>query len=158
MSLDEIAALPVKNHAAPDCILWFWVTSPMLAVGAHIPIMKAWGFTPSAMGFVWIKLNPTAPRMFFMERDLAMGGGFTTRKNAEFLLIGKRGRSLRRDAGVHEVIISPRRQHSRKPDEAYERIERYSEGPRLELFARQQRSGWTCRGNETEKFIGGDLT
>ena len=81
-----------------------------------------------------------------------MGGGFTTRKNAEFVLIGKRGRSVRQDAGVHEVIIEPRRQHSRKPEGFYERVERYTTGPRLELFGRTERAGWTVRGDEVGKF------
>src|ERR1700743_657191 len=58
MSLDDIAALPVRDVVADDACLFFWITGPFLAIGAHIPIMKAWGFEPSGMGFVWIKLNP----------------------------------------------------------------------------------------------------
>lgn len=81
-----------------------------------------------------------------------MGGGFTTRKNAEFCLIGKRGRSVRVAKDVHEIIIAPRREHSRKPEETYTRIERYCAGPYLELFARQQRAGWESWGNQVEKF------
>lgn len=156
MSLDEIAALPVVDLCARDAVLFLWITGPLLVIGAHLPIMKAWGFRPSGMGFVWIKLNPRAASLFFLQSDLATGGGFTTRKNAEFCLIGKRGRSLRRDASVHEVIISPRREHSRKPDETFERIERYAEGPYLELFSRARRAGWTCWGNEVGKFGGAD--
>jgi N6-adenosine-specific RNA methylase IME4 len=92
MSLAEIGALPVKDHLAADAVLFLWVPGPFLAIGAHLPLMKAWGFEPSGMGFVWIKLNPNAPPLFFCEHDLAMGGGFTTRKNAEYCLIGKRGK------------------------------------------------------------------
>jgi N6-adenosine-specific RNA methylase IME4 len=152
MSLVDIAALPVKDLAAKDAALFLWITGPFLAIGAHLPLMQAWGFEPTAMGFVWIKLNPRAPQLFFVERDLATGGGFTTRKNAEFCLIGKRGKSIRQSAGVHEVIIEPRREHSRKPDEFFDRVERYSEGPYLELFARQSRAGWDCFGNESTKY------
>jgi len=152
MSMEEIQALPVGDHVADDAALFLWITGPLLAIGAHLPLMKAWGFKPSGMGFVWIKLNPGAAPMFVMRGDLAMGGGFTTRKNAEFCLIGKRGKSVRRDAGVHEVIMSPRRQHSRKPDEIIERIERYTDGPYLELFSRASRPNWTCWGNEATKF------
>ena len=63
-------------------------------------------------------------------------------------------KSLRRDAGVNEIIVTPRREHSRKPDELYHRIERYvgGEGPFLELFARQSRPGWTTWGLEKTKF------
>lgn len=152
MSLSEIAALPIREVVADDCILWMWITGPFLAIGAHIKIMKEWGFKPSAMGLVWVKLNPKAPQMLFMIRDLATSTGHTTRKNAEFCLIGKRGKSIRISNSVHEIIMAPRREHSRKPEESYERIERYSTGPRLELFGRQQRRGWMVRGNETRKF------
>lgn len=152
MSLAELAAMPVGDLAAPDCALFLWITGPLLAIGAHLPLMKAWGFKPSGMGFVWIKLNPRAASLFMLKSDLAMGGGFTTRKNAEFCLIGKRGRSVRRDAGVHEVIIEPRREHSRKPEQFYERVEHYADGPRLDLFARAERFGWTTWGDQVGKF------
>lgn len=152
MSLDDIAALPVKEILAGDAILFLWITGPFLAIGAHLPIMKAWGFEPSGMGFVWIKLNPKAPLLCFTERDLATGGGFTTRKNAEYCLIGKRGRSVRESASVHEVIIERRRQHSRKPDKFYRRVEQYTSGPRLELFARQSREGWDSWGDQSSLF------
>lgn len=152
MSLGEIAALPVGDVVADDAALFLWITGPFLAIGAHIPIMKAWGFKPSGMGFVWIKLNLHAASLFFIKSDLFFGGGFTTRKNAEFCLIGKRGRSVRRDAGVSEIIVEARREHSRKPEESYSRIERYSSGPYLELFGRQERPNWIVRGDEVGKF------
>jgi N6-adenosine-specific RNA methylase IME4 len=152
MSLGDINALPVSGIVADDAILFLWITGPFMAIGAHLPLMKAWGFKPSGMGFVWIKLNPKAASLFFLEQDLAMGGGFTTRKNAEFCLIGKRGRSVRQSAGVHEVIIEPRREHSRKPDKFFKRVQEYSEGPYLEMFARQPRKGWDSFGLETTKF------
>jgi len=44
----------------------------------------------------------------------------------------------------------PRREHSRKPDEIYARIEALVPGPYLELFARQQRPGWDSWGHEVE--------
>jgi N6-adenosine-specific RNA methylase IME4 len=152
MSLAEIAALPVAPLAADNAALFMWITGPLLTIGAHLPIMKAWGFKPSGMGFVWIKLNPRAASLFILETDLAMGGGFTTRKNAEFCIIGKRGRSVRRDAGVHEVIVERRREHSRKPDKFYDRIETYSSGPYLEMFSRTDRPGWSTWGDEAGKF------
>jgi N6-adenosine-specific RNA methylase IME4 len=144
MSLDEIEALPVAEIAAKDAALFLWVPGPFLVIGAHIPIMRAWGFQPSASGFVWIKTN--------RDGSLSFGGGFTTRKNAEFAVLGKRGRSVRRTADVCEVIISPRREHSRKPDGFFRRIQRYADGPRLDLFARQQREGWVAWGDETARF------
>jgi N6-adenosine-specific RNA methylase IME4 len=152
MTTADICALPVKDHLAADAALFLWVPGPFLAIGAHLPLMKAWGFEPSGMGFVWIKLNPNAPPLFFCEHDFAMGGGFTTRKNAEYCLIGKHGRSVRQSASVHEVIIAPRREHSRKPEKFYERVQQYSEGPRLDLFGRQSRPGFDVWGDERDLF------
>jgi N6-adenosine-specific RNA methylase IME4 len=57
---------------------------------------------------------------------------------------------LRKD--INELIIAPRREHSRKPVEVRARIERYSEGPYLEMFAREPAAGWTAWGNDTDKF------
>jgi N6-adenosine-specific RNA methylase IME4 len=51
---------------------------------------------------------------------------------------------------VRKLIVSPRREHSRKPDEAYERIEALCDGPYLELFARSSRPGWDRWGAEAE--------
>ena len=78
--------------------------------------------------------------------------GHTTRQNAEYVVLGRRGKPRRLCKDVHQLIIQPRREHSRKPDEFYARVERYCTGPYLELFARQRRPGWTAWGNELDKF------
>jgi N6-adenosine-specific RNA methylase IME4 len=153
MPIAQIAALPVAQVVADDAALFLWVPGPFLAIGAHLDVMRAWGFEPSGMAFVWVKLNPNGCAESFSAADLWMGGGFTTRKNAEFVLLGKRGRSVRVDAGVHEIIVAPRREHSRKPDEFYTRVERYAgDCQRLELFARQRRPGWHCFGDQVDMF------
>lgn len=157
MSLQEIAALPVSAYAAENARLWFWVTGPFLAAGAHIPIMEGWGFKPTAMGFTWLK--PNAERfeqgqLFLESVDLwKIGTGYTTRKNCEFVVIGRRGnppKPLARD--IREEIVEPAREHSRKPEQFYERVERYGSGPYLELFGRTRRKGWTVRGNQLGMF------
>jgi hypothetical protein len=96
--------------------------------------------------------NRNAPELFIQRSDLFMGGGLTTRKNCEFVILGKRGRPERLATDVREVILSRVREPSRKPDEAYSRIERYCTGPRLELFARESRANWTSWGDEAAKF------
>lgn len=152
MSLKDIAALPVGDVVADQAALLMWITGPFLAIGAHLPIMKAWGFKPSGVAFTWAKLNKNSGGLFVMPTDYFTGTGFTTRKNAEFCLLGKRGKSVRRDASVRELIVSPIRAHSQKPDEFFDRVERYSEGPYLELFSRQSRQNWTTWGAEKDKF------
>lgn len=155
MSLDQIAALPVKELAAPDCALFLWVTGPFFAIGAHIPVMRSWGFRPSALGFTWVKLKANADdRLFLGAADLTTGTGFTTRKNAEFCVIGKRGRSVRQDKGIHEVILEPQREHSRKPECFYKRLRAYvgADAPICELFARTRREGIDGWGDQLGMF------
>lgn len=156
MSLADIARLDVEAHMLEDSYLFFWVTGPFLATGAHIPIMKAWGYDPVAMAFVWLKLNSKwHPQWLCYMQDAMffMGMGHTTRQNAEFVILGRKGNPPERlSKSIRQIIVAPLREHSRKPDEVYDRIERYASGPYLDLFGRQQRPGWTVRGNESEKF------
>jgi hypothetical protein len=76
----------------------------------------------------------------------------TTRKNAEYVVLCRRGSPKRLAADVFEIIVAPRRESGRKPDEIYSRIERYSAGPRLDLFGRESRNGWCVWGDESTKF------
>ena len=112
-----------------NSFVFLWVTGPFLAIGAHAPIMDAWGFEPTAMAFVWAKTRANG--------ELFVGPGLTTRKSCEFVVIGKRGKPRRLAADVREAILAPVREHSRKPEEVYGRIERYCAGPRLDLFGRE---------------------
>jgi N6-adenosine-specific RNA methylase IME4 len=157
MGVDDIAALPVKELAADDAHLMLWITGPLFVEGKHLAIMKAWGFRPSAVAFTWVKLRKTIDARQFsvvrlMESDLHVGLGLTTRKNAEFVVLGRRGNAKRVSKKVREIILAPVREHSRKPDEFYRRAVEYAAGPYLELFGRQQRPGWTTWGNQTDRF------
>ena len=78
------ATLPVRDVVAANALLWFWTTGPLISIGAHIPVMHAWGFEPTAMGFVWVKLNPKASRRSSASAISFWGQGLTTRKNAEY--------------------------------------------------------------------------
>jgi N6-adenosine-specific RNA methylase IME4 len=142
-AFDKIAAIPVASVAAPDCFLFLWV--PLRSVFLVEPLMQAWDFTFSGTAFVWAKQNPSGV-------GWAMGGGYGTRKNAEICWLGRRGKPQRKSKGVRELIVAPRREHSRKPDEVYSRIEALCDGPYLELNARQRWPGWICIGDEVGKF------
>jgi N6-adenosine-specific RNA methylase IME4 len=155
MGLDDIKALPVKELAHRDAHLFIWTTGPCLR--QTFEVIEAWGFRYSAVAFTWIKLkrshNALQLRVLPMaESDLHVGLGLTTRKNAEFCLLDRRGGAKRIAKNVREVIMSPVREHSRKPDEAYARVQRYCDGPYLELFSREGRPGFEAWGNETGKF------
>ncbi|GHC61425.1 MT-A70 family methyltransferase [Limoniibacter endophyticus] len=136
MSLADIKALPVGEVAAKDCLLFMWTVSHLQREA--FDVAEAWGFRPVSVAFVWDKGR--------------MGMGYWTRQEVEICHLFKRGKPRRQCKGVRSLIRSPRREHSRKPDEQYERIERLVDGPYLELFARQAWSGWTAWGNQVSKF------
>ena len=91
-------------------------------------------------------------RLFADDKTPAMGMGYWTRANTEICLLATRGKPKRLNADVRQGIISPAREHSRKPDDTHNKIERLVSGPYLELFGRSKRDGWTVRGNEVDKF------
>lgn len=142
-------ALQVQAVAAPDCTLFMWVVWPLLPEA--LTLISAWGFAYKTCGFAWIKADASQMEMFQEDIDPYMGLGYWTRANSEVCLLATRGAPKRRDAGVRQAIVEPKREHSRKPDCVYERIERLVDGPYLELFARNTRPGWTSWGNEVGK-------
>lgn len=144
MATPEIMALPVADLAAKDSVLLLWTSPPFIEIS--LQIVRAWGFKFKTFAFVWVKADPLA---FFAAP--AMGMGYWTRSNAEFVLLATRGHPKRLHADVSQIVIERRRQHSRKPD-LYDRIERLVAGPYVELFARQTRPGWDCWGDQTTRF------
>lgn len=156
MGIDDIAALPIKQLAHKEgCHLFLWATGPCLPQA--LEIIKAWGFKYSSDIFVWVKQRKAlvANQLRFTPitaSDLHVGLGLTSRKNAEYVLLGRRGNCKRIAKDVRQIILSPVREHSRKPDEMYSRVQRYCDGPYADLFARESRSGWDSWGNEATKF------
>lgn len=148
MSLAEIGRLPVAEWAAKDCVLLLWATDPLLPMAFEV--IRAWGFTYKTVGFYWAKLNKSAEPTLYRDTSFFTGLGFWTRANPELCLLATRGHPKRRRADVRKLIVSPRREHSRKPDEAYARIEALCEGPYLEMFARTARPGWESWPAEPE--------
>lgn len=151
MTRDDLLALPVADLAAPDCVLIMWT------IGSHldqaIELGRAYGFTYKTDVLVWVKTGKNDPNV----RPISMGKW--SRKQTETALLFSRGSPSRLDAGVRQlletdchVIYAPKREHSRKPDEQYDRIERLCAGPYVELFARTQRPGWDAWGDEVGKF------
>jgi N6-adenosine-specific RNA methylase IME4 len=155
MSLEEIKAIPVKQWTAKDSVLFLWTTDPLLEEA--LGVIRTWGFTYKTVGFHWAKLKRTAAHGQYTDESFFCGLGFWTRANPELCLLATRGSPHRRKANVQKLVISPRREHSRKPDEVYERIEALCEGPYLELFARSTRDGWDSRGVEVDAFESGKI-
>lgn len=145
MNINDMCALPINNLADSDCVLFLWVTFPMLPDA--LKLIEAWGFEYKTVAFVWLKKNKKSPSWFY-------GLGFWTRGNAEICLLAKRGNPKRCSASVHQLIISPVEQHSKKPDITRDRIvELMGDVPRIELFARQKTEGWDVWGNEAPDSV-----
>lgn len=145
MNIKDICNLPVEKIASKDCILFMWMTFPTLQ--ESLKVIDSWGFKYKTVAFVWIKQNKKAPTLFW-------GLGFWTRANAEICILATKGNPKRISAKVHQVIISPVEEHSKKPDETRKRIvELVGDLPRIELFARSKTKGWDVWGNEVDSDI-----
>lgn len=152
IDLDHALTMPVRDMADKDCLVALWITGPHMVQGFHNKLFDAWGVRPSSVGFCWVKLwNNTEMSQFgrtpLLEQDIAMGGGYTTRQNAEYVIFGRIGEPKRARADIRQVIISPRRDHSRKPEEYYRRMEHYMVAEnRLDCFPGIDRPGWDSWG------------
>ena len=143
MKIEDIYNLPVGNISYKDCVLFLWVTYPLLKEG--IKTIEEWGFTYKTCGFSWIKKNKKSDSLFW-------GLGYWTRANNEICLLGTKGKPKRVGKGVHQVVMSKIQRHSQKPDIVKDRIvELCGDVPRIELFARQATKGWDVWGNEVSE-------
>lgn len=143
MTHEQIMELPVAQVAASRAHLYLWVPNALIAEG--LEVMKRWGFTYKS-NIVWYKVRADGGP----DRR---GVGFYFRNVTELVLFGVRGKNVRtRQAGRTQpnIVVSRKREHSRKPDELYDIIEACSHGPYLELFARHARADWLTWGNEVE--------
>lgn len=145
MTLDELKALRIQIGLdfafAPDAAMVMWATFPMLRQA--LELLDAWGFT-YVSGGAWAKMTVNGKQAF--------GTGYLYRSAAELWLLGTRGNPKIKSRSVRNMIIAERREHSRKPDQMHEDIERLFDGPYLEMFARSRRPGWDSWGNEVGKF------
>jgi N6-adenosine-specific RNA methylase IME4 len=147
--LVELPAALMQSLAAKDCALLYWTSGPQNANA--LEVIRAWGFNYRTWAFLWIKTNPSSGILELEElkpKHLHWGTGFTTRANAEAVLLAGRGAPRRLAEDVHQIVITPAMAHSQKPEEVARRIERLYPGPYLELFARKPRQGWTTWGDE----------
>lgn len=137
MSIAELRALPIPDISADDSVLWLWSVNALM--DDALDLMKHWGFDYKNT-LTWAK---TAS-----HGGPAVGMGFWMRGATEHLLLGVKGKPkpLRRNQPTW--FAAPPGRHSAKPDEAYRIIESLTPGPRADIFARNQRLGWTCWGDE----------
>ena len=137
MSLKDIKKLPVSEIAAEKSHLYLWVPNALLPEG--LAVMEAWGFQYKS-NLIWEKVRKDG------QPD-GRGVGFYFRNVTEIVLFGIRGeknRTLDPARSQVNLIRTMKREHSRKPDEMVDLIERCSPGPFLEMF----REGWDMWGNQ----------
>ena len=143
MTLEELKSIPVKDIADDDCMLLMWVTGPKMDWG--LEVLKSWGFKFCTIPFVWIKMKND------MSEPRKDGIGSYTLNNAEYVLLGRKGKYWRNSTKVKQIIQTPKFEHSVKPPEIRDRIvELFGDVPRIELFARQQMNGWDSIGNDLD--------
>lgn len=145
MVLDDILALPVNQLATDTAHLYLWVPNALLPEGLRV--LEAWGFQYKS-NLVWHKVRKDGG-------PDGRGVGFYFRNTTELVLFGVKGKNARTlppGRSQVNIIRSMKREHSRKPDEMYEIVEACSPGPRLELFARGSRPGWTTWGNQADDY------
>jgi N6-adenosine-specific RNA methylase IME4 len=133
MSLEDLAELSIP--AGPDCALWLWTTNAFIREAYHL--LEHWGFKPITI-LTWAK-----------DRK---GTGDWLQGQTEHCILALKGKPPATHTNQSTLLVAPRREHSRKPDEFYTLVASLCPGRRLEMFARERRDGWEAHGAEVAKF------
>jgi N6-adenosine-specific RNA methylase IME4 len=144
LSMEEVAALPVREMAADSAHLYLWITNPRIYGNQKdsggrgfmpIDIVLAWGFEYTTL-LTWVKTG--APGMGFYFRGMTEHCIFATRQKCP----------IPSEIRESNIITAARSRHSEKPDAFMDLVERVSPEPRIELFSRRARFGWDTWGDE----------
>lgn len=136
MTVDDICAFELPP-LEPDAYLFMWRVSSQVEEAYRV--VRAWGFVPKSE-IVWRKMTANGKPWFGMGRHV--------RAAHETAVVAVRGRPQRLSASERSVFEAVAGRHSEKPEAFYDIVERLAPGPYVELFARRQRPGWTCLGNQ----------
>jgi len=140
MDLDDLVKFGsnVKEISHKDCILFMWITAPKL--NWMNDILEAWGFEYKT-NLIWDKIKPNMGHYSSVRHEiLIIAGKGTCSPTCD-------GKTIQSVDSVQSIEKSPR--HSEKPKEFYEIIEKlYPDYNKIELFARNERKGWKCWGNQ----------
>ena len=147
MTDDELLSMPVLDIANKPSVVFMWATAPRLDFA--IELMKGWGFHFRGVAFVWVKTRKDGVTPIGAQGVRPS----VVKPTSEFVIVGSteaKGRPLPiADEGVPHVVLAPKGEHSRKPDEIHRRIDRlYPNASKIELFARRPMDGWSVWGNE----------
>ena len=138
MTAEQISAMPVREIAAKNSVLFLWATNPLMPEAFEV--MKAWGWKYKTL-LTWEKTNGT-------------GMGYWFRGVTEHLLLGVRGDVQAFRSPIKNLVRCNVGRHSAKPQQVHDIIESVTQGMnRVELFARLHRPGWTAWGNQVERDL-----
>lgn len=176
--LDALTAIPLDRWMRPDTAVALWTTGPMIAEGQLTDVVRAWGLSGKAM-WPWLKSSPSTADLATIPGIWAMGnaeyfvmctngrnpGGFKERRGKLGVLVGQekyfwpRVNNERKDFDLFDpdagiFLVAPKsRRHSRKPYALHEYMETFK-GPYLELFATEEREGWSTWGYDVGYELG----
>ena len=173
LSVEDLKNLPVKDICEEDSLLALWCPSSLLSSG--LEIMLSWGFRQTQT-HIWIKTKKreNLPGALFDEfgysddldhNSLYFGMGRLFRQTHEIVLVGVRGKiyNYLENRSQRSVHFYPATKHSKKPEALQDMLDIMFPPPedgsvnRLELFARRERKGWICIGNEVSSTFGEDI-
>ena len=133
LSIGQIEKINIP--ATDNAVLWLWTTQRFLYPA--FDLLEKWGFTYKTI-LVWNKDK--------------LGLGNWLRHQCEFCLLAVKGHPLWDNTAYRDYIVEHGREHSRKPEAFYQMVNNICYGAKIDYFARTQRDGWDCYGNETDKF------
>ena len=143
---EALGALDVPGILNEPGILFLWTTSSKL--DKAVWLIEEWSLYYRGVAFVWIKTKQDSITPIGAQGVRPS----ITKPLTEFVLAASNvwGRPLKlSDESICQTIFAPKQEHSKKPDEVQERIERmYPDYSKIELFARRQREGWVTWGDE----------
>lgn len=140
MTIDDIKSIDIKSITEDDACCFMWVTDSHLKEG--IEVMESWGFKYKTVAFVWVKTTN--------KGNYCKNVAPWTLKSTELCLFGTKGTmtKYKKNNSIESLVFAERFKHSQKPEEVRSRIESlFGDLPKLELFARSGREGWTTVGN-----------
>lgn len=143
---------PINKNA--HCYLWTinsYSSGGTKGIESALELMREINFRPIT-NIIWTKdnSNPTP----YGQRGLEMcifGSRWEKGCHKKVMYKGDKTSSSVAKKGLSKSIdwfYASRGYHSQKPDIFYDIIEKRSDGPYLELYARKKRKGWTSLGNQ----------
>jgi N6-adenosine-specific RNA methylase IME4 len=130
MTEAELATLDIRGLADSGCHLWVWTRQRDMEQAFRL--IRVWGFRFLAC-ISWVK--PTGFPGWWAQ-------------TTQFILHAYLPPLEMKKRGLKTHFFASSAGHSIKPEEGAQIVEAVSWPPYLEVFARKQREGWVCVGND----------